>query len=85
MAYNREFTDQLLKRLENNETHIDYKNEIRFYDLIAEGNIEAVTQIALAPVEKSTYENRIFGHLSDDPIRNIKYHVAISTALVTRY
>ena len=38
MAYNREFTDQLLKRLENNETHIDYKNEIRFYDLIAEGN-----------------------------------------------
>ncbi len=85
MAYNREFTDQLLKRLENNETHIDYKNEIRFYDLIAEGNIEAVTQIALSPVEKSTYENRIFGHLSDDPIRNIKYHVAISTALVTRY
>ncbi|MCR4617154.1 MAG: AraC family transcriptional regulator [Lachnospiraceae bacterium] len=85
MAYNREFTDQLLKRLESNETHKQYKKEIQFYDLIATGNIEEVKKIVSSPKKISEYENRSYGHLSDDFVQNAKYHVAISTALVTRY
>ncbi len=85
MAYESEFTDQLIKRLENKETHKQYKSEIYFYDLIASGNLEAVWKLVRSPKDYSEYDGYDFGHLSDDPLRNAKYHVAISTALVTRY
>ncbi|MBR1862140.1 MAG: helix-turn-helix transcriptional regulator [Lachnospiraceae bacterium] len=85
MAYNREFTDELLKRLENSAIHARYKDEIRFYDIIASGNLDEVKRIVSNPGDITKYDNLTYGHLSDDPVQNAKYHVAISTALVTRY
>ena len=85
MAYNREFTNQLLKRLESKETHRQYKSETYFYNLIASGNLEELKNILSNANGDAHYENADYGKLSDDSLQNAKYHVAISTALVTRY
>ena len=85
MAYNREFTNQLLQRLENNQTHKQYKSETYFYNIIATGNLEEIKAIIANAKDVEEYENIDYGKLSEDPLQNAKYHVAISTALVTRY
>ncbi len=85
MAYNREFTNQLLQRLENNQTHKQYKSETYFYNIIASGNLDEIKAIIANAKDVEEYENIDYGKLSEDPLQNAKYHVAISTALVTRY
>lgn len=85
MAYSRELNSQLFYRQENNENHKEYDDEIHFYDLIAEGNLEEVSKLVSSPKDDKMYEDKGYGHLSDNPLQNAKYHIAISIALVTRY
>lgn len=85
MSYNRELNNLLLKRLENQEMHIEYESEKYFYDLIATGNVEKIKEIVDGPKDPNEYEKQNYGKLSNNPLQNAKYHVAISTALVTRY
>lgn len=85
MAQNREFNSMFFNRLENQQIHKQYDDETQFYDLIAEGNIEKIKEIALGEKKADMYEDPMYGHLSDNPLQNAKYHVAISIALVTRY
>ena len=85
MANSRDFNTIMFNRLENHQIHIQFDDETQFYDLIAEGNIEKIKEIALGEKRVDMYEDPIYGHLSDNPLQNAKYHVAISVALVTRY
>lgn len=64
------------------EAHRNIESELSFYDGIAAGNFEIVEE---------NLRNHVFtdpvgaGRLSDDPVRNLRYHFVITTAMITRY
>lgn len=64
---------------EYNITHMPYENEMAFYRSIKEGNLEEARK-RFRPINKVD-----MGILSDDELRNLKYHFIISVALITRY
>lgn len=64
------------------EEHRLIENELSFYDAIAIGDIEFVK----ANCNENSFTNpEGMGHLSDNPIQNIKYHFVVTTAMITRY
>lgn len=62
--------------------HRTIESELTFYDAIASGDVETVEE---------NCKNNVFsnpdgvGKLSPDPLRNIKYHFIVTTALIVRY
>jgi YesN/AraC family two-component response regulator len=64
---------------ENNFHHHQYDEEMLMYECLKEGNPEAV--------EKSIglFSSSRTGHLSNDPLRNVKYLFVASTTLATRF
>jgi len=67
-----------LKREEGFE-HAPFDREIACYESICSGNIE------LAKVFATPLCSEGYGILSKDPLRNLKYHFAISAALIARF
>ncbi len=84
MNVDKELNMQLLRRSEDGQRHTEYGREYGFYEHIASGNIAEVTNNLSDPNDTSRYESGEFGQLSNDPIRNLKYHFVVSTALITR-
>lgn len=74
-----ELTKQLFDRREYELLHLPYERELSFYQAVSQGNLPEVNRIML-PLDNSQ-----LGHLSDDPIRNLQYHLVISIALITRF
>lgn len=64
---------------EYNVSHLSYEREMAFFDSIRQGNTEEVKRL-YKPLNSSE-----LGILSDDPLRNIKYHLIITVAFITRY
>lgn len=60
-------------------THLSYDREMEFYQSVKMGNIEETRRL----FKPLTSEG--LGKLSDDPLRNIKYHLVITIAFITRY
>ena len=60
-------------------THLSYDREMEFYQCVKMGNIEETMRL-FKPLSSEG-----LGRLSDDPLRNLKYHLIITTAFVTRY
>ena len=84
MSMNKELNSQLFLRWEEQRSHEDYNQEYGFYDAIAEGNIEEVKKMLVNPENVTMYERPEFGRLSNDFLRNIRYHFVVATALITR-
>lgn len=63
------------------EKHRASSEEFAFYDAVSHGNIDAVRKNCQA---RRFSESEGVGHLSTDPVLNIKYHFVITCALVTR-
>ena len=59
--------------------HISYDREMAFYQSIGSGNMEEMKRLYMP----FTVEG--FGKLSDNPLRNLKYHLIITVAMITRY
>ena len=59
--------------------HSPYEKEFEFYECVREGDIKKLERIIGPIVSEGT------GRLSNDDIRNMKYHFVISVALVARY
>lgn len=61
--------------------HPTYDKELEFYDMVSEGRVELF--------EKSTgYEDidmKSRGVLSKNPVRNLKYHIIVTIAMITRF
>lgn len=74
-----EYTASKHEALEKGEFHLSYKNEMHFYDLVKQGNIEELDRINPKLVVKGQ------GVLSEDKLRNIKYHFVIATAMIVRF
>lgn len=64
---------------EDNRFHTPYDKEIEFYQTIKMGNVEEAMQL-LRP-----FNSDGMGVLSEDRLRNLKYHLIISIAFITRY
>jgi len=61
------------------KTHTPLKKEMEFYECVKQGDIEKIHRV-MTPLASSGY-----GVLSDDELRNIKYHMIISVAMITRF
>ncbi len=60
-------------------THLSYDREMEFYQSVKMGNVEE-TQRLFKPLNSEG-----LGKLSDDPVRNLRYHLVITIAFITRY
>ncbi|MCH5325146.1 MAG: AraC family transcriptional regulator [Eubacterium sp.] len=59
--------------------HLPYEREMEFYQSIKTGNIKEAQRL-FTPLCSDG-----MGKLSDDPLRNLKYHLIITVAFITRY
>lgn len=66
---------------ENDFGRAPYNPEFDFYHAIKSGDQKKVQQFCMEPLS----EKKGLGLLSHNPLQNIKYHFAITVALVTRY
>ncbi len=59
--------------------HLEYDREMDFYGAVKEGNLSKLEKIMLP------LQNEKLGKLSNNPLRNIKYHLIITIAMITRF
>lgn len=64
---------------ENDFCHSDYEEEMRMYRYVRDGDLRAVERA------RQTFCARKQGHLSDDPLTNMKYLFVASMTLVVRF
>ena len=60
-------------------THLSYDREMEFYQSLKMGNVEETMRL-FKPLSSEG-----LGKLSNDSLRNIKYHLIITIAFITRY
>ncbi|MBE5943955.1 MAG: AraC family transcriptional regulator [Lachnospiraceae bacterium] len=77
----KEYIYKEFLRKENNILRAPYNPELEFYSAIKSGDINKVKEIC---VENFTSKKGL-GTLSSNSIQNIKYHFAITAALIARY
>lgn len=82
MDLNREWYRSEFKTHELAESHIPLEEELQYYEDVASGNVELTiannaTEDFIKPPGR--------GVLSQNPLRNLRYHFIISTAMITRY
>lgn len=79
MNINKDLTNAAFKNREYAITHLPYEREMEFYQSIKMGNLKEAQRL-FKPLGGSG-----FGRLSDDDLRNIKYHLIVTIAFITRY
>lgn len=71
--------EHLFSSREDDFEHSSFDREMAFYESICSGNIELVRMLA-TPLCSEGY-----GILSNDTVRNMQYHFAISAAMIARF
>ncbi|MBQ8678858.1 MAG: helix-turn-helix domain-containing protein [Treponema sp.] len=79
MEIQKELAKVEFKNREYLVNHISYDREMAFYQAIGSGNMEEMKRLFM-PLNVEG-----FGKLSDNPLRNLKYHLIITVAMITRY
>lgn len=64
---------------ECNVSHLSYEREMAFFHSIKTGNSEEVNRLF------KPFDSKEMGKLSNNSLRNLKYHLIITIALITRY
>lgn len=64
---------------EYNISHLSYEREMAFFHSIKDGNSEEANRLF------KPFNSEEMGRLSDDSLRNLKYHLIITVAFITRY
>lgn len=75
----KKLAEHLLSKREDDFEHASYDREMAFYESICSGNMELV-KVFMKPLFSEGC-----GMLSEDPLRNLKYHVVVLAALIARY
>jgi len=79
---NKELNHRLFLQRENDTNHSPYENELIFYEYVKEGNQKKIIELMdQSPLNDP--EGR--GRLSLDEVRNIKYHLVVSVAMISRF
>ena len=79
MSINKELAQREFVQREYGKLHSPYEKELEFYSAVAAGDIERVKEL-YTPLAVEGY-----GRLSEDNLRNIKYHLVITIALIARF
>jgi len=79
---NKELQRLLFMQRERLMVRSSYEHEFDFYDLVATGEVEEVMRQVR---EYHISELRGVGTLSPDRLRNVRYHLIISIAMISRY
>lgn len=79
MGIKDELTSIEFKNREYLINHISYDREMAFYQSIKNGDMEEMHRL-FKPLNVEG-----FGRLSDNPLRNLKYHLIITVSMITRY
>ena len=77
---NEEINQQIYKNADIGFIHPLHNDDMHMYRLILEGNPEEAVKEA-----KKWFKPDLQGHLSDDPIRNIRYLFVIHTGIASRF
>lgn len=72
-------SEHFFMQRENGFSHAPFEREIAFYESVRSGNLETVKNL-FTPLGGEG-----FGRLSNDPLQNLKYHLVVSIAMVTRF
>lgn len=70
---------KLFLQREYRVTHLEYDREMEFYEAVKEGNASKLKKIMLPLGSKK------LGKLSNNPLRNLKYHLVVMIAMITRF
>ncbi|MGN0623729.1 MAG: helix-turn-helix domain-containing protein [Oscillospiraceae bacterium] len=79
MNISKELSDRELSQCENSFRHSSYEAELEFYSAVKAGDDELVKQL-YTPLDINEH-----GKLSNDKLRNIKYHFVVTAAMITRF
>lgn len=60
-------------------SHLSYEREMAFFQSIKEGNVDEAKRLF------KPFDSDKMGRLSDNRLRNLKYHLTITIAFITRY
>ena len=77
----RELAYKEFLRKEENILRAPYNPELEFYAVIKSGNIEKTKALCKEPLSRKSG----LGLLSHNPLQNMRYHYAITIALIARY
>lgn len=75
----QELANKIFIQREYEQNHLPYERELSFLDAVKKGDILKVKELMM-PLQSDK-----LGLLSDDPVRNLKYHLIITIALITRF
>lgn len=70
---------KLFLQQEDTSFHLPYDDEMKFYNAVKNGDFEELKKI-MKPLTTNT-----LGRLSKNPLRNLKYHLIITVAMITRF
>ena len=76
---NKILSHKLFLNRELNISHLAYNRELSFYDAVKAGDLNKVKELMLP------LKNENLGTLSDNMLRNLKYHLTITVTLITRF
>ena len=79
MEINRELSKRQFMQKENDYHHSPYETELEFYSAVREGDLETVKRL-YTPLDTNGK-----GRLSKDDLRNVKYHLVITIAMLCRF
>ncbi|MBQ6028046.1 MAG: AraC family transcriptional regulator, partial [Treponema sp.] len=65
--------------MEFHNARLAYERELEFYNAVKQGDLKKLKKL-IVPLE----DERL-GLLSKDPLRNLKYHLITTIALITRF
>ncbi len=77
----KQLTEQLFMNREYNISHPTYDSELEFYNMICDGDIETLKTLSF---ENVFFDNER-GVLSQNPVRNARYHLLVTVTMVTRF
>lgn len=61
--------------------HPTYDKELEYYEMVSEGRVESLEE----KLDFADVDMRSRGRLSRDSVRNLKYHIIVTIAMITRF
>lgn len=77
----RELVVQQFLDREEGIQHPSYDSELNFYEMVSDGRIEELNK----KTDYADVDMKARGTLSEDPIRNLKYHVIVTIVMISRF
>ena len=84
MKISNEIVKQQFVQREYGLAHSTYDNELDFYQLVSSGDVKALSGMLLTGDEDETVL-AARGILSDDKVRNRRYHEIVLVAMISRF